>query len=370
MVATRTREHARAGDRLTSLLAKLGDDRHYHHVVLGAASLDGRFRWAGAAGNARSGGEPMTTATPYFVASVTKLYTAATTLRLVEQDRLALADPMSAHLPAETIRSLHVLDGVDHTAEVTVQHLLGHSSGLPDYLEDKPRGGHALVERLMEGRDVGWDPTEALRIAREDLTPHFPPQPLDGRRTRRHYADTNYHLLGLIIESVTGQPLHEVVGELLLAPLGLHHTGFYGFDEGLGEPAALYVGDREVHLPQAMRSFWADGGIVSTIDDQLDFGLALFGGAVLEDAASLELMRSGWKRIFFPLSYGHGMMRFALPPPLGWLAGPPVIGHSGSSGSWLFHCPARDVVLAGTVDQAANPSHPFRVMPKVLRALG
>jgi hypothetical protein len=49
---------------------------------------------------------------------------------------------------------------------------------------------------------------------------------------------------------------------------------------------------------------------------------------------------------------------------------PPLIGHTGSTGSWLFHCPQRDLLFAGTVDQATAGALPFRFVPKLLRALG
>ncbi|MBU1475691.1 MAG: hypothetical protein KJ768_12605 [Acidobacteria bacterium] len=74
----------------------------------------------------------------------------------------------------------------------------------------------------------------------------------------------------------------------------------------------------------------------------------------------------------WPIEYGLGMMRFALPRAFTpFRPIPPVIGHTGSTGSWLFCCPAYNLLLAGTVDQATAGAVPFRtVVPKVLRAVG
>jgi CubicO group peptidase (beta-lactamase class C family) len=73
----------------------------------------------------------------------------------------------------------------------------------------------------------------------------------------------------------------------------------------------------------------------------------------------------------WPIEYGLGLMRFHVPrmiAPFGRV--PPLIGHTGSTGSWLFHCPQRDLLFAGTVDQATAGALPFRFVPKLLRALG
>jgi D-alanyl-D-alanine carboxypeptidase len=103
------------------------------------ARTDGTWRWEGAHGVADPDGTTVTTASRYPIASVTKLYTTVVVLRLVEQGQLRLEDRLTDLLPAEVTSGLHVQDGVDRTGEITVEHLLGHTSGLPDYYEDAPR---------------------------------------------------------------------------------------------------------------------------------------------------------------------------------------------------------------------------------------
>lgn len=74
----------------------------------------------------------------------------------------------------------------------------------------------------------------------------------------------------------------------------------------------------------------------------------------------------GW-----PIQYGLGMMRFHIPRLFSLLhPTPPVIGHTGVTGSWLFYCPEWDVYLVGTVNQAAAAAVPFRLVPKLLQILG
>ena len=107
---------------------------------------------------------------------------------------------------------------------------------------------------------------------------------------------------------------------------------------------------------------------------------ALITGALFEDATTAELMRQGWNRFRlptdraalrqpgWPIEYGYGMMRFAIPrfiPPFRRV--PAVIGHTGATGSWLFYCPEMDLYLCGTVDQATAAPLPFRYLPRLLR---
>jgi CubicO group peptidase (beta-lactamase class C family) len=126
-----------------------------------------------------------------------------------------------------------------------------------------------------------------------------------------------------------------------------------------------------------MESF---GDLFSTAADQLAFLRALQSGAAFSDPATAEAMRGRWNAFGFdpttvrlpgwPIEYGLGMMRFALPR---WLTPfssvPPVVGHTGSTGCWLFYCPELDVYTCGGVDQVTAGAVPFRAVPKVLRAL-
>ena len=72
--------------------------------------------------------------------------------------------------------------------------------------------------------------------------------------------------------------------------------------------------------------------------------------------------------MFMPIEYGLGIMRFRLPRLFtGMRRMPAVIGHTGSTGAWLFYCEELDLLLAGTVDQATAGAIPYRVVPKLLR---
>ncbi len=371
--------------RLQDLLHRLASKRHVKHAIVAVERGDRSFRWIGVAGEANPDGTPMRADTPFFAASVTKLYTAAVVLKLHERGRIDLDAPVTAYLPPALTDGLHRLGGTDYTEAITVRHLLGHTSGLPDYFGDRPRDGLPLAERLFLEGDAAWDIEDIVRMVRDRLTPHFPPQPADVRRQKVRYSDTNYQLLGAIVEAQTDRPLHEVFEDHLLRPLGLRDTHLFGHTRPLTPtpaPATLWNGDQPLDIPRALRSMSADGGLVATADDMLAFLRALIRGEVFDDPTTFGLMTQRWNRFGFPrdraslrlpgwpIEYGLGLMRFRLPRLFTpFRPVPAVIGHTGSSGSWLFYCPALDLYLCGTVDQVSAAAVPYRFVPKLLRVM-
>lgn len=131
----------------------------------------------------------------------------------------------------------------------------------------------------------------------------------------------------------------------------------------------MYHGDRPFVVPKAIKAFGPNGGMVSTVADQLTFLKALFGGRVFSKPETLERMQQ-WNKLFFPVEYGFGLMRYELPR---WMspfdAVPEFVGHSGSVGSFAFYCRERDFYVAGTVNQLKARSSPFRLMPRIASIL-
>jgi CubicO group peptidase (beta-lactamase class C family) len=123
-------------------------------------------------------------------------------------------------------------------------------------------------------------------------------------------------------------------------------------------------------------------GIYSTAEDTLTFLRHVVSGDVFDERETFASMQRPWNRFGFPLDraalrlpgwpieYGMGIMRFRLPrflTPLHRL--PAVIGHTGSTGCWLFYCPEWDMLLAGSVDEVTAGAVPYRVVPKILEIL-
>ncbi|MBX3636158.1 MAG: beta-lactamase family protein [Rubrivivax sp.] len=370
---------------LAHWLLTLAARRPLARATLAVERLADGARWTGATGAAQPDGTPMRPDTPWFIASIDKLLVAAVVLQLVAEGRLALPTRIATLLPGPLWRGLHVLDGVDRSEAITVQQLLGHGAGLADWLEDRPASGtdrRPLVEQVIAEGDR--EPTrEAIaEHVRRHLRPHFVPQDMASPRRRIRYSDTHYLLLGAVVEAAAGQPLHEAVAERLLRPLGLTQTWFTGRmppPPDLPAMAVLRADGEALALPRLLRSVHA---VCSSAADQLALLRALVHDGPQELKAAWRAMQSGWRRLpmprdraalrapGWPIDYASGLMRFALPrwlPP--WRATPALVGHTGSTGCWLFHCPDLGLLLAGDVGEAGAGALPFRTLPRLLQAL-
>ena len=140
-------------------------------------------------------------------------------------------------------------------------------------------------------------------LVRDELVPHFAPQAADVARQKVRYSDTNYQLLGALVEATEDAPLHEVFERELLEPLGLERTYLFPHRRSAEtrEPAAVWVGDGMRDLPLALGSFNPDGGMVAPMDDAIRFLRALVEGRAFQDSTTLEAMQARWNRFGLPL---------------------------------------------------------------------
>ncbi|MFK0244067.1 serine hydrolase domain-containing protein [Amycolatopsis azurea] len=353
--------------RLTQLVEDFVTRRRVHHVVAAIATGDGKLRWSAACAPAEG---PPLSRSPFFIASVTKRFIITLVLQAHERGELDLSAPIADYLPAETIAGLHVLGGVDRTHTITVRHLASHTSGLPDYFE-KRRQGPSLYENLRAGRDQAWSFDDVLRIVREQQRPHFVPQNLAATRQKGRYSDTGFQLLIRIVEAVTGRSFADLLAERITTPLGLTRTWLPSHPQSTTDTTALcplHSGQRQVELPLTIES---SKDLVSTTGDLLTFHRALLAGEVFEHARSVEILTERRNRLRnIPiLRYGLGTMIFNVGRLMSAGRRPlTLVGHSGVTGTWLFHCPELDLHLTGTVDDTHGQALPFRLMAQMLHS--
>ena len=329
---------------------------------------DGSFTWSGAAGIADPNGQvPMTADTPIYLASITKLYTATAIMKLYEAGVLSINDPMSKYLPSELISGIQVYQGHDYSNEITIAQLLSHTSGIPDYYSDKAKDGSSMFEIFVADPKRPWTVDQMIARARDDMRPQFKPG------AQAAYSDTNFQLLGKVIEAVTGKPLQVVFNEFFFQPLGLKHTWLVG----LSSPQAamtsaiahVYSNDTDTTSIRSNGAYWAEGGVVSTLEDAVTFLKALNDGKVIRPD-TLQLMHSNWRQLQgLPFQYGYGTMKLEVPAAINWATRvPPVWGHTGSLGSFLYYSPSQDLYLAGTIDQTSDRITPIMLMIKAMKA--
>jgi D-alanyl-D-alanine carboxypeptidase len=231
--------------------------------------------------------------------SITKTFLATVVLQLASEHRLSLSDPLERYLPG-LVRGA----GNDGRA-LTLRSLLTHTSGLYDYARDT--GGTVPVSAV-----------QAVRIA---LT--HPP----ADRGRFAYSNTNYVLLGLVVEQVTGRSYAMEAERRIIAPLGLTGTSFPGSRTSLPSPhGRAYDTDGTDVTELDPRVAGAAGELVTTLSDLDRFYAALLGG---------ELLTSHWLGEMLDTrtahgSYGMGLFPATLP------CGVTVWGHNGRiSGSYV-----------------------------------
>ena len=291
---------------------------------------------------AGQGSGPMTPDTPFEIASITKAVTAATVLRLVEQGKLRLDSPLSEVLPGGPSRGFQ--------GAITVRQLLSHTSGLPNYWTDGARdraGNNAFLRAFVAEPGRFWQPEEILAHSRAI--------PAKRPGSRFHYSDTNYILLGLIIERAAAKPLHLVFREQIFDPLGMNATwlSYRGEPRGAA-PSHRYEGAEDLHDVPRQSADWAGGGLISTTRDLERFLRGLASGALFRQPGTLDTMRQAVPVGENDISYGLGLYRVKLADGQGELW-----GHDGHGNSFAYYWPDRDITFTGTLNQTENDWWPL-----------
>ncbi len=229
-------------------------------------------------------GVPATEASVFRIASVTKQFTAAAILRLAEQGRLALDDDFTKYVDYPT-----------HGRTVTIRHLLTHTSGIKSYTD---------VPGFFEtGTALDLPPEKVLDPVR-NLPLEFEPG------TRWAYSNTGYHLLGMIIERVSGVPYAQYLQDQLFTPHDLVHTRYdvrsalipgraRGYDVIDGAPAnAPYL---------SMTVPYSSGGLLSTAGDLVRWQLALVSGQVVSPDSYAQMTTPATLADGSSTRYGYGL---------------------------------------------------------------
>ncbi|MBK7822149.1 MAG: beta-lactamase family protein [Tessaracoccus sp.] len=221
-------------------------------------------------GHAHRGyGVPVTAGMQFGLASGSKAFTALAVLRLVEDGTLRLDQPAREILGDD----LPLIDDA-----VTIEHLLGHTSGIGDYLDED--GDWEVDDYVFTLPVHTLTSAAAFLPALEGFPQKFAP----GERFS--YSNGGYMVLAVILERITGEVFHDVVTRLVLEPAGLADTAYLRLDELPGSAATGYVFDEgnranTLHLPVLGNG---DGGAFSTAADLHRFWLALHAGRIVSPA--------------------------------------------------------------------------------------
>jgi CubicO group peptidase (beta-lactamase class C family) len=220
---------------------------------------------------------PNTVDTRFAVASGSKGFTALSVVSLVEQGALALST---------TARSVLGGDLPLIGADVTVEHLLAHRSGIGDYLDEE--AGHEITDYVLGVPAQDLADTEQYLAVLDGHPAKFAPD------ERFSYCNGGYVVLALIAERVSGVPFHELVDQRVCRPAGMPDTGYPRSDELPDRTALGYLPIPGVsrtnvfHLPVRGSG---DGGAYSTAADLSAFWRALFAGAIVSPRSVAAMVR-------------------------------------------------------------------------------
>jgi D-alanyl-D-alanine carboxypeptidase len=324
---------------VASQIDTVGDDPIHNAVLL----VEGPgFKWKGAAGKADGEGEAMTPDHQFKIASITKTFTAAVILQLMEEGRLELGDALEEYLDTSQVDldSLHIHAGISYGRRITIEQLLGHTSGITDYMED-PR----FIPDILEHPDAEWSPKKILETYfryRTNEKAAFPP----GGGWQ--YADPNYVLLAIIIENVTGSTLQAQYKARIFDRLGMENTYLEFYEAPRGSSPFSHAFFQQVDINRFVNtSFdWGGGGCVSTCEELNTFFRALLRGELFEEESTLALMLAAAERGYGgeEYDYGLGIMKRII-------CGLTFYGHGGAYDCDAFYCPEKDISVCMSLNQ-------------------
>lgn len=247
------------------------------------------------------------------VGSITKNFTAVLVLQLVAQHKVDLDAPAAGYLAPGVLPA---------DSPITVRELLNHTSGLYDYTNDLP--GILVGDTITGYQQFRYSVYQPQDQVAQSLTHGLQFTP----GSKYAYSNTNFVVLGMLVEHLTGRPYAQVLKDRILAPLGLTHTRFIVPQTGIGGPHAIgYLTDDDRTKPmldataETASWIWTAGAAISSTADLNRYWRALTGGRLLPAAQLAEM--EAMTPVDATSGYGLGMRQYTLS------CGTQVYGHDG-----------------------------------------
>jgi D-alanyl-D-alanine carboxypeptidase len=256
--------------------------------------------WSAAEGN--YGTQTLNTDLLYEVGSNTKTMISACILQLEEEEKLTLHDTLYS-----------ILDPIDDVSNgITIQQLLNHKSGLYDYTQHPD---------FFSFVNSNWDAT----ITIENIFDDYMGKALENPGDKWEYCNTNYILLGMILEKIEQKPLEKILKDRLFSPLAMNNSHLAFLDSYSKTHTGSWLGSGR-YLAEPSKSFmtgaWAAGAVISTPEDLALWAHKLYGGEVLQDSSFQKMTTT--TKISNSESYGLGMFKTVY-------KGKTYLGHGGTT---------------------------------------
>ena len=311
-------------------------------VNLAVSLADGRVVTAAAGQADRETGEPLRPEHRMLAGSVGKTYAVALLLQLVAAGRLGLDDPVAGFF-ADAPWYARLANAED----LTVRRLANHTSGLPRWVFQP-----ALWQALGSDPDRRWTGAERLALIL-DLAP------VHAAGEAFAYSDSNYILLGMIVERIAGHTYEDLLRQRIAAPLGLTRTtpsdrraldglaaGYTKAENPFGLPAKVAEGGVYAVNPQFE---WTGGGVITTAGDLARWARALYAGDVLSPAMRAQMVEPSPFPTKLPGAARYGLGAIVRSTDLG-----PAHGHDGFMPGYvtsMSYYPQVDLAIAVQVNE-------------------
>jgi D-alanyl-D-alanine carboxypeptidase len=287
--------------RLQEKLKEFHAGGKFPGATLGLALADGTFMGLAVGLSNVESNTPMSPRDLMLQGSVGKTYVAAVALQLVQEKKLGLDDRIEKYLGGEKW-----FPRLPNARGITVRMLMNHTSGLVRY-EFKEQ----FAKDLTANPDKVWKPEELISYILDTAAPFAAGQGWD-------YSDTNYIVLGMIIERITGNTYYQELSRRVLAPLNLRETvasdrraipklaqGYAGKDNPFGGADAMINAGRMIINPQFE---WTGGGIASTTEDLARWAKLLYEGKAFEPSLLGKMLEGVPARLGPEAKYGLGVI--------------------------------------------------------------
>ncbi|MGO4369743.1 serine hydrolase domain-containing protein [Paenibacillus sp. MCAF20] len=235
--------------------------------------------------------QPVQVDSPYHSASIGKTMNAVVYGMLVDEGTVRYDDKINTWLGDDILKGLFAIDGIDYSDQVTVRHLLSHTSGVGDYFEGPVRSGKPILEMIRSNPDLSFTPIDLIAFTRENQ------EPVGRPGQQFYYSDTGYILLGLILETIEGKPYSAILEETIFEPLGMDDSYLMFYNDEPADIVGIYLDDIDLSEKDALSVDWAGGGVGATgtyvlYDKEKDtFFIANFGSLDFAQKGIEELVK-------------------------------------------------------------------------------
>jgi len=297
------------------------------------------------------------------LASVGKLFTATLIGMLHDKNRLNFDDKIAQYLDADMMYGLHIYKGKDYSRDISIKHLLKQTSGLNDVF-------FPLFKKMTDDRNLEMTVRQALEWGKTNLKPV-------GKPGKKHYyTDTNYYLLGLIIENITKKTFHEAVHKMILDPLKMDNAYINGYSEPRSKPeyppADIYLFNTNfIENKRLAKIDYAGGGIVAPLHEYLIFMKALVNGQLVNETTLNQMIYDDIKMGFPAIGFDYGYSVWK-PKSIPLLMPAKFFcwGCVGITGAYMFYHPQTESYVIGTFNDKSYTSKALRFMlTKVIKSL-